>query len=389
MAVKGVFASDQGIIGDRRGDFASGLLRIMPTGRSPLLALSAGMERASAMDVIITWFEENHIPGRLDVASFVTDGDGVGIVVDDASAIVAGTILLVESSGEYVYVATVVGNTITVERGFAGTTPVTIVTDDFLQRIGTAFEEGSARPTAVANLGFPRFNFCQIFRNTWDVTRTARQATFYTGDLVAKNKADAALFHAEDIERSSIWGVRSVGIRNSKPFRTLDGINQQIVTNVTTAGATTSWAQLRDFLRTIFERNVKGKPNERIAFCGNTALSVVNDIALNTSQMNIEPGITEFGMNVNRVITPFGTIVLMTHPLMVESPHWTTDLYVYHPGVIRYRYYSDTSTDDYDKDGSRAGIDADFGVFTTELSIEYRAELTGGQLLALVAADNP
>lgn len=386
MAVPGVFASDQNIVGTRRGDFASGILMTQPTGSAPLLALTSGMQSKNAVDTITTWFEESHIAGRFDIASFVTDGDGTGVVVDDASSVIVGAILMNEDTGEYVLVTAVTGNTITMQRAFAGTAATTMTADHNLQRIGTAHEEGSDRPVAIANLGEPKFNYMQIFRNSWDVTGTAKAVEYHTGDIVAKNRADAGSFHAEDIERSFVWGKKSVGIRNSKPFRTMDGVNAHIVTNVEAAGATTSYANLDDFFRDVFSKNVRGKPNERIAFTGNLGLSVLNNIALNTAQMNISVGETSFGLKVATWITPYGTVKVMTHPLMVESPFWTGDLYVYHPGCIRTRYLRNTNIDAYDANGQRAGVDADFGVYTTECLIEYHAEKTGGLFTGMTAA---
>lgn len=384
--IRGVFTSDAGITGDRQGDFAAGILTVNPTGSAPLFALTSGMPSAPCTDVIINWFEENHISGRTGVASFSTDGDGTGIVLDDASGYTPSTILLVQETGEYLFIYAVAGNTVTVARGFGGSTAVTILNTHNVQRIGTAHEEGSSRPTAIANLGRPVFNYVQIFRNAWDVTGTAKAVKFHTGSQVAKSKADAATFHSEDIERSLIWGIQHIGTLNNQPFRTMKGINNQITTNIDVQDATTSWAEVQTFLRGIFSRNIQGKPNERVAFCGNMALQVLNDIALSIAHLNISVGQTDFGLNVHTLITPFGKISLMTHPLMVENPVWTKELYVYHPGAIRTRYLRKTFLDDYDEEGTRAGVDADFGVYTTELSVEYRAELTGGRMTNLTAA---
>lgn len=384
MAVKGIFTSDANIAGTRKGDFASAVLQLFPTGNAPFFALSSGMESADATDPIVTWFEEAHITGRQVV---VTGGGATvaQITIDDASSYTPGTVLLIEETGEYVYVASIGTNTLSIERGFANTTAATINSNYHVQRIGTTFEEGSNRPQGLANLGYPRFNFMQIFRNSWDVTRTAKRTQYYTGDIVAKNKADCMLFHSEDIERSMWWGKRTLGVRNGRTYRTMDGVLTQIVTNVTTAGGTTNYDQLTAFLRPIFEKNIKGKPNERIAFCGNGALTVINKIAKLNATMYIEPGETEFGLKVFKWISPYGDISLMTHPLMVESPLWTNNLYVLHPGAVRMRYLDRTHTDAYDKDGTRAGVDGDYGVMTTECSIEYKLEKTGGQLLGLTA----
>jgi len=382
MAVQGVFASDQNIPSARKGDFASGILQTMPTGSAPLLALTAGMESQGATDTVITWFEENHLSGRINVTN--NAASGTSFVVDDSSQIMAGLVYLVETSGEYIYVESVAGNTATVTRGFGGTTVTALdgsSTNEPIQRITNAQEEGSGKPTAIANLGFPRFNYMQIFRNAWDVTGTARVVDYHTGDIVAKNKRDAGIYHSEDIERAMIWGKQAIGIQNGKPFRTMSGIQAQITTNITAQGANTTWTEIDQFLMDIFARNIKGKPNERIAFCGNTVLQVLNKIARmdgNLTQINLVPGQTDFGMKITKWMTPYGDISLLTHPIFNESPVWTKDLMVLHPGAMRTRYLRKTFEDMNDKDGTRAGADSDFGVVTTEMCMEYRSEITGG-----------
>lgn len=382
MAVKGVFASDQNIQSSRKGDFASGILMTMPTGSAPLLALTAGMESKDATDTVVTWFEENHLSGRINITN--NAGTGTSVDVDDATQVLAGLVYLIESTGEYIYVESVSGSTLTVTRGFAGTTPTAVdgsSTAKPMQRISNAQEEGSAKPTAIANLGFPVFNYMQIFRNAWDVTGTARAVDYHTGDIVAKNKRDAGIYHSEDIERAIIWGKQAIGIQNGKPFRTMDGIQAQITTNVTAQGANTTWTEIDQFLQDVFARNIKGKPNERIAFCGNGVLQVLNKIARtdgNLTQINLVPGQTDFGMKITKWMTPYGDISLMTHPLFNENPVWTKDLMVLHPGAMRTRYLRRTFEDTNDRSGTRAGADADFGVLTTEMCMEYRSEITGG-----------
>lgn len=388
MAIQGVFLSDSHITGNRKGDFASSLIQVMPEGNAPLLALSSGMPSRDAQDVIVTWFEENHITGRADITAFVTDGDGTGYVVDDASSYAPGTVMMNERTGEYVLVTASVPstNTITVTRDLAGEGATTMLLTDFLQRVGTAFEEASNRPIGIVNMGFVRLNFLQIFRNAWDVSGTAQAVAYYTSAPPAKNKADAGFFHAEDIERSFLWGKKAIGTLNGRPFRMADGIYNMIQTNVTPAGATTDYGDMDAFFQTIFSKNIKGKPNERIAFTGNKTLGILNEIALANSQMNLQPGATEFGMNVHRWITPYGTVMLKTHPLFTESPFRTGELMVLHPGAVETRYLRRTFIDNYDQNGTRAGVDADYGVYTTEMTFEYHAEVTAGLMTGFTAA---
>ena len=386
MAVKGVFASDQNIAGSRKGDFASSLLQVMPTGSAPLLALTSGMPSADAVDTVITWFEENHLTGRVNITTDIaltTTG-----TIDDISTVIAGQIYIVEANGEYLYVDSVSGSVATFTRGFAGTTAVDVdgsSTPVPIQLIGNAYEEGSSKPTSVANLGFPRFNYQQIFRNPWDVTGTARAVQYDTGDIVAKNKADAGILHAEAIERSLLWGKLAIGVISGSPFRTMDGIVSQITKhmpsgfgNITSESTNTKWEDIDTWLQADYARNIKGKPNERIFFADNTVISVLNGIAKLDGTHNLTPGQTEFGMKINKWITPYGDAVVLTHPLMNESTVWQGDLYAFHPGAIRTRYLRRTMEDNNDVNGSRAGVDADFGTLTTEMSCEYRAVATGG-----------
>jgi len=389
MAVKGVFTSDAGIVGDRKGDFTSGLLQTMPTGMVQFLALSSGMESADAQDTIVTWFEENHISGRVNVTNDATTG--TTFTVDDNTIVVAGQVYLVESTGEYVFVEAVTGSDLTVARGFANTTITTLdgsVTAEPIQRIGTAHEEASSRPVAFRNLGYPRFNYMQIFRQTWDISRTSQEIAYYTGAAKAKSRRDAALFIAEDMERSLLFGKISKGVLNGRVFHTMDGIDSMTLTNIAT-GPTVTRVEMDDFVESIFDFNVVGKPNERIAFCGNTVLRVINEIVLEQTtavRYNVEAKETSFGMKVNVWDTPFGSITLMTHPMYNENPIWRTQLNVIHPGAIRTRWLRRVSEDAYDRDGTRAGVDADYGVFTSEMTVELKAEVTSGKYTGMTTA---
>lgn len=387
MAVKGVFTSDASISGDREGDFAAAILYTEPGGNAPLFALTSGMESADAQDTIISWFEEQKASGRTAVTNAA--GTGTTFTVQDASTFTAGAVFIVESTGEHVYVQAIAGNSLTVERGFAGTTNTTLdgsVTPKYISQIGTAFQEASARPQGIVNLGTARFNFTQIFRNSWDISGTATAVKYVTGNKKAKAKRDCASYHAEQIEKALWFGRRTVGVKDSKPFRTMDGILTQITTNVETGSGPISWDDLDAFIMAVQSRNIQGKPNERLVFCGNGALATLNKIARNYGHINIEPGETEFGMAVSTWISPWGRWKLITHPLFNESPFWQNDIYVIHPGAIRIRYLRRTIDEEYVQNN---GDDAEFGVMTTELSVEYKAEITGGKFYNFAEADSP
>jgi len=385
MAVQGVFASDSGIVGDAKQGFENIVTRLAPSGDFPFFKLSAGMKTEQAISTIENWFEENYVSGEVQLNGAIGSTTETDFVLDDSSVIVPGDILQVVPSGEYVYVtANVVStNTLTVVRGFANTTADTIADDAKLQKITSASEENSSRPTAITYLGQPMYNYTQIFRNTWGISRTAKNVAFQTGNPVSKRKQDAAWQHAVNLERGLLWGKKVAGVQNGQPFRTMDGILTQIKTNVTVAGETTTRAQMEDFLQTAFQYNLEGYPNERICFLDNKALRVLNDIAWLQSTFNMDDTSKVFGMDVRKWKSPFGEISLMTHPMMNEGTAWNGHLYLIHPGSVVKKVLQPTLIESYDKD---SGTDGDSGGLITELTVLYKGERTGSKLTGLTAA---
>ncbi len=372
MAIKGIFTSHAGIIGERAGDFASSILYYYPTGQAQFFSISSGIPTVGAGDTTFHWYEDAHISGRQATVSGTTT---TSVVVADGSFYIPNQILMVEETGEYLFVTAVAGNTLTVVRGMSGTNVVSIDNTMHVQLIGNAHEEASEKPVAVTQQGTPRSNLVQIYRNSWAISGTAKAVKFRTGDKLAKSRRECAMYHSEDIERSWIWGKKHLGTLNGNQFRLTDGIVTQIesyggVVDSANTGSNAGDLSLKDFydfIRRVFAVGIKGQPQERIAYNGDIVLQVLQNGVFADSVYEISQGETAVGINVSKVMTPFGSLNLMTHPMMNESPLWSHELYVLHPGGLRKRMLRDTFEDNYDKSGTRAnGVDADEGLMTTE-----------------------
>jgi len=379
--IRGVFLSDSGIQGETSPDFASAVLRTTTGGTAPLLALSSGMQARDLAGTWSTmWFDEEHSTGRLAAAATQANGAATALSLTDGSSVVPGQFYLVEKTGERIFVTDVSGNTLTVVRGFqdTGASAAAIATGDYIQRIGTAFSEASEAPTAVYEQGIPYWNVTQIFRTAWDVSNTTSVITYKTGDKVANSRAQAAFTHAEDIERTLWFGRRWVASQGGKRIATMGGVdyyNTQNITNIATGTAST-YASIDAFLSSVFLHQIQGKPQERLAFCGNTAVGVLNAIAKSNTTMNIVPGATTFGMKVFQWISPYGQISLMTHPMFNANPTWSKDLRILHPGAMTVCYLRRTK----EYTVGETGRDAKAGGFTTEMTTEFRCPKTAGAL---------
>lgn len=388
MAIKGIFQSDMGAQNDRVGEFSKVVAKLMPTGDAPMLALSSGIRREKIYDTTIHWMEENYYDRRIKVLADA-DNECGQIALDDASMVVQGQIYLVECTGEQFHVQGVAGNMISVRRGHGQTPMFKIPAGSYIVVVGSAFEEGSEAPNATRNIPYSRFNFTQIFRNSYGVTRTTQKTKYYsTNDPFMKDKRKALAMHAKDIEMASIWGHRDLGYQNQAPIRFADGFNAQIQTNIFTSPTTGIRLQHLDaFIMRIFDWNIEGQPNERIAFCGNSTLAVLNELVRINSDYNIHVNETQFGINVRKYITPFGMLTFVVHPMMNANPTFRQELYVYHPAALRYAWLTETMVDDYNKMGTRAGVDADKGVVTSEVTFKYMLEKTGGLFYGICRPD--
>ena len=390
MAVKGIFVSDAGGLNERQDALSSTILREARGGSVPFFALSSGMANESVTSAVFSWYEEGMWSSRAIVLA-VNAPTGNLLTLDDTSWLHENMILQVESTGEQLMILGVSGNTITVHRGI-GSTPVSPIvvggSEVALQLIGTAFEEASERPTAISTSPYPRWNQCQIFRRAWDISGTAQATTYRFGDRMARNKAEAAMFHAEDMERSFLFGRMHSGVINNKPFRMMDGILAQLRTNifVSPVGGLDRRA-LDDYTERLFSKNIKGKPNERISFCGNVTLRALNEIAYRYGEYSVTPSDNTFGLDFHRFRCQFGTITFMVHPMMNESPIWSRDLYSLHPAAMSVQWLRRTFHQDGDDSGKASDLrDGTAGVFTSEVSVKYGLEQTGA-IMTGIAAD--
>ncbi len=388
MALRGVFASHSGLIAERETDISARVLMTGPGAMAPMLAMSAGMPSRPASNTNFSWIEDAHISGNQAV---VTGGNSAAtdIVFDDSGIWIVGQVVMDQNTSEYCLVTAISadGKTVTFVRGFAGSTAQAITAADVFQSIGTAFAEGSDRPSAVTQKGEERTNYVQIFKNGWAITGTAKAVKYITGNQMAYNKEMCFGYHAEDIERAFLWGRKAVTTLNSQQLRTSNGVLAQIEqygglvvsANSGSVAGQLSLKDLQNFMRRIFDVQAKGFPNERIAFCGSSLLELIQQMVMLDSTYNVEVSETEFGMRVTKIIGFNGNLNLVSHPMMVENAKWQQELYVLHPALISKRVLRTTWSEQFGVDQqNNAGKDAVEGYIADELGFEAKGAKTMG-----------
>lgn len=378
MSVRGIFMSNSGIAGERQNTLSGRILMNGFAGSAPLLALSSGMPEEKISDTAWSWTEDQHVSGASTTTSSY-NSSATSIVVADSNLWVPNMLLLVESTGERLFVTAVAGNTITVVRGAFGSTAASIGSAARLQSIGTVFAEADGKPSPVVQAGESYTNLVQIFKNGWSVSGTAKAIGFVTGSKLARNKQMAMTYHAEDIERAFLFGTRGQQVIGGKEYRTSNGIKNMIANyggKVVSAAygstpgnmALLGTASLTNFIRQVFDRNVKGMPNERVCFSSSTILELLQIMVKKDSSYFIESNETDFGFNVTTINFLGNVIKIMTHPLFVENPTWSQLFLVLHPGLIKKKILRPTWSEEFGPEkANNAGIDANEGYVADEM----------------------
>lgn len=387
-----------------KNSFAEMITRLMPNGSAPLFGMTSMLGDETAVNVEHGFFSKTMLfpEATINGAKLAAD---TTLTVDDSSQLIPGMILQNFLTSENMIVDSITNaTTIVVTRGVGTVAAANIADNSVLYQVGTAFEEGSTRPQAMNNTPVRITNLTQIFRNTWALTDTARAVQVIAGETnIAESRSDCAAFHAADIEKAIFFGQKSSSTRNGRPFRTMEGLVAAInntsyysniyggVVNVSTAGATTTFAQLEGYLDPVFNQNTDPKiANERTLFVGGTARKVLNGIGRLSGQYEIVDGQTNYGLQFSTFKTSRGTFRIVEHPLFNTNTSWSKMAVAVDLSTFKLAYLGDrkTQSKEFNTDGNATdnGIDAVGGTLTTELTSVIKNAPANAVIYGLTAA---
>jgi hypothetical protein len=264
-------------------------------------------------------------------------------------------------------------------------------------QVGTAFEEGSTRPTPRQLSTTYIANYTQIFRNAWGMTDTARASMAEQGySNVAENRKDCSMFHSVDIESAIIWGqpVAPTTGPGGQPIHAtqgvIDAMEQYAPGNTNAAGGTTTYDQLVQLLEPAFQYSTDmANPKERVLFGDAQAIRVINAIGVKSGQVQITQNETSFGMNFTKFKFYKGTVNLIEHPLMNGLGQAGGALVMDMPALkLAYMEGRDTKAEEYGAGGKilESGTDGVGGSLTTECAVELINPYSCAYITGLTAA---
>lgn len=366
--------------------FAGMITRLFPNGNTPLFGMTSMLSSEIAMQAEHGFFTKTMLFPQLTTGASGQTAADTTFTVTSTTNVIAGMVMRVDSTGENILVNSVLSTTqVAVQRAVGGTAAAAIAATINCYQVGTAFEEASLRPNAVAINPVRITNLTQIFRNTWAISDSVRATQVIAGDTnIAENRQDCAAFHAVDIEKALFFGQKFSGTRNGQPFRTMDGIlsivsnlayypSSYSAANITTAGGTTNYTQFEAAFDPAFNQATDPKvANERVMFVGGTAKKVINNIGRLNGTYYMVDGQTSWGLQFSTIKIARGTFRIIEHPLFNTNASWSKYAVAVDLSSFNLAYLGDRKTQNkefnMDNDATDNGIDAVGGTLTTELT---------------------
>ncbi len=326
MAIQGLRGTDSFVADERPLNWRQGILMRFPNGHAPITALTSVMKKKVTDDPEYNHWEREVSNVRLQFDANPGTGTGPLSVATDpfgfggGEQVKVGDLLYVEETGELMLVLTdgLAGSLPLVERSYgavAATTVLFATENPNMVIVGSIYEEGADTPNNVRYTPTKINNFTQIFRNSLKATRTAMQTHLRTVEEVKDAKTQALLYHSIAMEYAFIFGEKREELGGSQPRRSTGGIIEAIpgANVIDKLGVATPYNELED----IFLEAFRFGSQEKMAFIGNRALLMIQRAIRKAQATSVEltPATKEFGMDIRRLFTPYGTLVLKTHPL--------------------------------------------------------------------------
>lgn len=404
MAIAGLRGTGSFGADERPKSFREMILFRRPNGDAPVFALSARASAETVSDPEHSWYDESLDIVRLTTSAALdttetlvevsgTDPDAANPdrVYGSAEHLVPGDLLLVETNAfgstfapEILEVVQVLSPTqFVAKRGAAGTTAANIASGAGLLKIGSVFSEGESAPLSATRNPIKFSNFAQIFKTSYQVTKTAAVTRYRTGDPVKNDKRRKAFDHSRDIEFAMLFGVKSEVIGpNGQPKRTMGGIRSFLPASHVTS-LTSGWTinDLLDAVDPVFAFTSEAG-DERIVFAGSGALNSFNKvIQSSTADLNFDGLATVYGMNFRRFVIPQGSLFIKTHPLMSRHPVLTNAMFILDFSAIKWRPLPNRDTKAIDNVQAK-DEDVIRGFWLTEATIEV---LGGGLTMGYIS----
>jgi Family of unknown function (DUF5309) len=296
-----------------------------PQANPILTILTNRVASQAAMEVETKWLEDAPVPSWLTANAGINNTATTLVLTSGQGAYVLPNahILKNMTTGELIQVTAVAGDSLTIVRGYAGTTAGSIATTDNLLNLRGAFGQGTLSPVSLSTTKATKSNYCQIRKTTVTVTKTLDAVALYGGDERVYQRNKASNEHARDWEHILLHGVKgSVVSSQANPVYMTGGLDYYITTNVLATSGTLTHSEFLDFLPNVFRYSVSGSPGKnKMLFASAEVINTINSwgiAKLQTTPASDRASQT-YGIDIREYVSGFGRLNVAYHPLLEQG----------------------------------------------------------------------
>lgn len=340
--------STENIPASRRVRDVSKKIQYLDPSAAPLTVLTKKARKQSAMNPKYEWIEKD-LPARWDA---VNNGAGyasgaTAVVVDHAEYFSVGDVVLVPRTGERVRVTAITlgSDTLTIVRSVGPTAAAALVDNDDLLIIGNAYGEGTGAGSEKSHAETYPYNYTQIIKTPFGVTGTQNESENYTGPDKPRLRAEKAIEHMIDIERTFLFGERDIDTGSTdNPIRYTGGFLYYATSNAKNFGGVMTEAELEDWMEDLF--HYTGGSDTRFVAAAPLPISVLDQLGV--ARLQLVPASQTLGLSIKQFVSSHGTLMITKHRLL-ESGYTTGDgfggyMLAVDPSKIAYRFLRNRDT---------------------------------------------
>jgi hypothetical protein len=294
-------------------------ISLLDPSDAPFVEVIGGLDGAASkfqfrnQGKLVEWLEDTLTPiSGVFAAAATLASDVLTITVDDGDVFQPGHIILVGS--EKMWVSAVTGDIITVTRGLGATNAASCDSIAAYTIIGMARLEGDdSDPIGFTDVTV-NSNYTQIFHKEIKVTGTEMyQDTYGMSDPYQYQAAKSIPEMMRLIERTLQYGERDAGTTTTP--RMMGGY-QTFITNNLADGSSISVTKIEDAIELAYN---DGSSGDFVAIVNPATSQKIKALYDASNYVRYSPDQTVFGVEVEKVRTPFGSLTMVMDRWQLSS----------------------------------------------------------------------
>jgi hypothetical protein len=292
-------------------------------GQTPIVALLAQRARSKpATEILVQWLEDSSIPSNLTPStSYNNSATSVVLTTGQGAWVNVGDVILDAATSELLYVSAVSGDTLTVTRGYAGTSAQNIGSTDNFINMRQASGHGTTSPTALQTVTSTKSNFCQIRKTAVQVTKTLDAVQLYGGNERQRQRVMKAQEHSIDWETILLHGIKASITNVNNPVYLAGGMDNYIATNKLSVSGALTEATFLDFMPQVFRYSSNPGARAKVLFASAEIINTINSWGLSKLQVTEASNAASqtYGIDIKEYVHGYGKLFVVYHPLLMAG----------------------------------------------------------------------